>query len=197
MATRTIAHTLSDAEQVKLRHLLSLHPDIDADHPLDTEYPKMLYHANYVELAALVKDHNDPLVKKDAQESLRRTVVVVHDIETEEEYLKDGYFSNPVDIIIQQTGKDPRVPTGREGRRSAALEARSIDQELRALRRRYAQLTGKSLNDEDDDTGASTVTRQIIAGAAGGGAHVGEEADHAPASKEPKKTPAGKTAPRK
>lgn len=150
---RDVSKVLTDAEALKLRALLAQTPDIQIDSALGQEYPKMLFHPNYIELYRLVKDHPDPLVKKEAQQKMSRVIVIVHDIETEEDYLQDKWRSDPNDFIVMSKEEgglgeaDPRIPVGREGRRASALRKQDRETELRDLRRRYAELTGRSLID--------------------------------------------------
>lgn len=153
---RDVSKVLSDAETVKLRALLAQTPDIPVDDSFGQEYPKMLFHNAYIELYRLVKNHPDPLVKKEAQEKMRTVIVIVHNIEDEEEYLADGWKADPCDIITAPVAEggmgevNPRIPTGREGRRADRQQKASREQELRNLRRRYAELTGRKLAEDDE-----------------------------------------------
>lgn len=152
---RDVSKVLSDAETIKLRALLAQTPDIQVDSALGQEYPKMLFHPSYIEMYRLVKDHPDPLVKKEAQQKMSRVLVVVHDIDTEEDYITDGWRADPNDFIVMSKEDgglgeaDPRVPVGREGRRASAMKKQDRETELRDLRRRYAELTGKHLSEVD------------------------------------------------
>ncbi len=153
---RDVSKVLSDAETLKLRALLAQTPDLPISDQLGQEYPKMLFHNAYIELYRLIKNHPDPLVKKEAQEKMRNVIVIVHNIEDEEEYLADGWKHDPCDIItapVEEGGMgevNPRIPTGREGRRADRQNKATREQELRNLRRRYAELTGRKLADDDE-----------------------------------------------
>lgn len=153
---RDLTKILSDAETLKLRALLSQQPDIPLDSSFGQEYPKMLYDRPYVDLYRLVKGHPDPLVRKEAQQAIGKTIVIVHDIETEEDYLADGWRNDPNDFItmsLEEGGLgevDPRIPVGKEGRRADKQNRATRDQELRNLRRRYAELTGVRLADAEE-----------------------------------------------
>lgn len=150
---RDLTKILSAAETLKLRALLSQQPDIPIDSSFGQEYPKMLYERNYVDLYRLVKSHPDALVRKEAQQGMTRVIVIVHDIETEEDYLADGWRNDPNDFItmsLEDGGLgevDPRIPVGKEGRRADKMNRQTREHELRDLRRRYAELTGVRLAD--------------------------------------------------
>ena len=146
---RDLTKVLSDAEAVKLRALLAQTPDIPVDEHFGEEYPKMLFHADYLPLYRLIKEHPDPLVKKEAQAKMGRVIVVVHTIEDEEEYLSDGWKTQPAELMVAAGEVDPRIPTGREGRRAGKMRDADREHELRTLRRRYAELTGKKFVDDE------------------------------------------------
>lgn len=153
---RDLTKVLNDAEVVKLRALLAQSPDLPVDDHGWQEYPKMLFHRDYIDLYRLVKSHPDPLVKKEAQQNMRRVLVIVHDIGTEEDYLADGWRTDPNEFIVASIADgglgevDPRIPTGREGRRAHQTAKATREAELRELRRRYAELTGTRLADDHD-----------------------------------------------
>lgn len=155
---RDLTKVLSDADAVKLRALLAAQPDVAITSPIGQEYPKMLFHRHYIDLYRLIKDNADPLVKKEAQQQLNRVIVVVHNIEDEEEYLADKWRGDPNDFIVMAVEEgglgeaDPRRPTGREGRRAEKMNRATRETELRDLRRRYAELTGKRLADDPGET---------------------------------------------
>lgn len=150
---RDLTKVLSDAETLKLRALLSNTPDIDPSDRLGQEYPKMLFHPDYIPIYRIIKNTTDHVAKKEAQVQMRRAIVIVHDIETEEDYLADHWRADPNDFItmsVEDGGLgevDPRIPTGREGRKAEKQNKASRDAELRALQRRYAELTGTRLAD--------------------------------------------------
>lgn len=152
---RDVTKVISDAEYVKLRALLAQTPDLPVDDNFGKEYPKMLYHPNFVELYRLVKSHPDPLVKKEAQQKMNTVVIIVHTIEDEEDYLSDGWVNDPNEIMTRSKEDggmgeaDSRIPTGREGRRSSAMNKANRESELREIRRRYAELTGRKLAEDD------------------------------------------------
>lgn len=154
---RDVSKILTDADLLKLRELLKQAPTVAVDPNAFEEYPKMLFHPDWLTCYRLIKDHPDPVVKKDASEKLRNVQIIVHDFETEEEYLADGWKSDPNDIIIDAGEVDPRIPTGREGRRAARQTALDRDTELRSLRRRYAELTGHRLADEPQEVAQPVV----------------------------------------
>lgn len=151
---RDVSKILSEAETVKLRALLSQTPDFPVDENFGKEYPRMLFSPQYIELYRLIKDHPDDLVKKEAKSKLNRVTVIVHNVEDEEDYITDGWKNDPNDFItmsIEDGGlgeADPRIPTGREGRRFAKINKVTREIELRDLRRRYAELTGKKLAED-------------------------------------------------
>lgn len=152
---RDVTKTLSDTEVAKLRALLSQNPEIIEDESLGGEYPKMLFHPKYVTNMLTYKTAEDPIVKKAAKEQMRRLVLVVEDIETEEEYLGDGWRTSPAEIMIRDLGlDDPRIPKGREARRQQAINRVDRETELRQLRRRYAELTGHPFSDVVPDAPA-------------------------------------------
>lgn len=169
---RDLTKVLDDAELIKLRAILSQHPDIVPDAALGTEYPKMLYHRDFLEMNGLVKDHPDPVVKKDASEQLRRCVVVVYNIGQEEEYLADAdWYAHPADIAVALGFGDPREPKGREALLASRQVKHDTEHEIRELRRRYAQLTGRKLG--ADELGEDVPTRSaaataVLAGVGGG-----------------------------
>lgn len=137
---RDLSKILSDADTLKLRALLAQHPDVESTGILD-EYPKMLFSPGYWERYIFIRTTKDPVARKEAVQQIHNFVVAVHDIETEEEYLTDGYKTDPVQFLLDAGEKDPRVPTGREGRRALEDERVSREQEIRNLKRRFAQLT--------------------------------------------------------
>lgn len=158
---RDVTTILSDAEIVRLRALIAQAPALPLDASGRLEYPKILYRRDYIGFARLAAATTDPLVRKEALEKLRHTYLAVHDIETEEDYLADlfedqtqQWFTDPNDIItlaVEQGGlgeRDPRIPTGREGRRAAAQNKADREYELRQLRRRFTELTGRKLEEE-------------------------------------------------
>lgn len=153
---RDVSRILTDAELLKLRELLKQAPTQPIEANAFQEYPRALYHPDYLTCYRLIKDHPDPLVKKDANDKLRNVVILVHDFETEEEYLADGWVSDPNVLVIAQNiadgmspdRADPRVPVGREGRRASKQVAQDRESELRSLKRRYAELTGTRMGDD-------------------------------------------------
>lgn len=152
---RDVSKILSDADLLKLRALLDGTSGNSATSGGFLEYPKMLFHPEWLTPWRLVKDHPDPLVRKEAQQKLPALQVIVHDIEMEEEYLADGWRSDPNEFIVADNEAhgvahpDPRVPKGREGRLARRSQAEAADLELANLRRRYAELTGRRLLDEE------------------------------------------------
>lgn len=151
---RDVSKILSDADLLKLRALLDGTTGNSATNGGFLEYPKMLFHPEWLTPWRLVKDHPDPLVRKEAQQKLPALQVIVHDIELEEEYLADGWRSDPNEFIVADNEAngvahpDPRVPKGREGRLARKTQAEAAEIELANLRRRYAELTGRRLLDE-------------------------------------------------
>lgn len=156
---RDVSRILSEADLIKLRALLS-QADLPAvtDAHVFEEYPKILYAPDWLMCWRLWKEHPDPIVRKDSREKMRRCEVIVHDIETEEEYLQDGWRQDPVQLMIEAGEPNPRVPSGREGRRADRdlKAARAV--ELADLRRRYAELTGRKITEEPwEDASAEPV----------------------------------------
>lgn len=150
---RDLTKVLSEAEIIKLRQLAAQTPDMPTVAAgAFQEYPKILYHPDYVPLSRVANGHPDPLTRKEALQKMPRVVVVVHDLETEEEYLRDHWKIDPVEIMLEMGEKDPRIPIGREGRLAASQRRQTVAEEVAELRRRYASLTGRSLVDEDHDT---------------------------------------------
>lgn len=146
---RDVTKVLSEADTLKLRALLAAQPEI-ADSGLGAEYPKMLYAADYWPLYVAVKTNPDPLKKKEAQQAMQHVIIVVHDLEVEEDYLADGWRDDPVKHLIEAGEADPRTPHGREGRRAVASAKIQREEELRDLKRRYAELTGIRLKDAEE-----------------------------------------------
>jgi hypothetical protein len=169
---RDVSKILSDADLLKLRALLDGTTGNSASGGF-LEYPKMLFHPEWLTPWRLVKDHPDPLVRKEAQQKLPALQVIVHDIEMEEEYLADGWRTDPNEFIVADNEAhgvahpDPRVPKGREGRLARKSQAEAADLELANLRRRYAELTGRRLLDEatteDEMPLAATAEPQVSA----------------------------------
>lgn len=161
---RDVTRILSDAELIKLRALLAQSP---VQTPLEEDefkdYPKMLYAPEWVTCYRLIKDHPDPLIKKEAMEKLKHVQVQVFDAETEEEYLLDGWKRDPNDFIVEaniaagMTNPDPRVPTGREARRASAMNKRDREAELRDIRLRYAELMGITIDEDPTLQGTAHV----------------------------------------
>lgn len=145
---RDVSKILSDAEVTKLKALIAQAPNLATGPDEFQDYPKMMFHPDWLEVWKVMARHPDPLLRKEAQEKLRIVQVIVHNLEDEEEYLADGWVNDPNQIIIDKEGRDPRVPTGRESRRAKADEKRDRERELAEIRRRYAELTGRRLADE-------------------------------------------------
>lgn len=161
---RDLSKVLSEAELIKIRALLDQNPDLIGTHERGGEYPKMLVHDDYLELLLMKEGTQDPVIKKECTEKLRRCVLVVTNIEDEEEYLADGYKTTLAAVMtdakcadgtLRYGLLDPRIPTGREGKRARVDAARSREAELQDLRRRYAELTGRRLADEPEALVAS------------------------------------------
>lgn len=167
---RDVSKILSDADLLKLRALLDGTTGNSASGGF-LEYPKMLFHPEWLTPWRLVKDHPDPLVRKEAQQKLPALQVIVHDIEMEEEYLADNWRADPNEFIVADNeahgmaNPDPRVPKGREGRRARRSQAEAAELELATLRRRYAELTGRRLLDEPttDDLPATSLADTTLA----------------------------------
>lgn len=171
---RDVSRILSDADLIKLRELLKAAPSGPmADTHAFQDYPRMLFAPGWVECYRILKEGEDHLVRKQASETMRKLQVIVPDVEAEEEYLLDGWKSDPnefvillnaADGLVDATGQgvDPRIPTGREGRRASHMKKLDMQHELANIRRRYAELTGRKL--ADDDAGvAAAPTEHIIA----------------------------------
>lgn len=156
---RDVSKVLSDAEFVKLRGLLSQQPGgLDPFAPTEfRDYPKVLYHPDWLTCWRIIKTSPDELLKKEAKEKMKQVQVIVHDAEQEEDYLMDGWRSDPNDLITEFNIKhgvanpDPRVPTGREGRRARAQAQLTKDEEIRHLRLRYAELMGTPIESDTPD----------------------------------------------
>lgn len=142
---RDLSKVLAPAEVDRLQRMLRQHPEIAPDENEGGEYPKMLYSEKFGAVQAIFKDHLDPLEKKKAVEQLRHLYVIVWNAEDEIEYLKDGYKASPADFLPES--EDTRIPRGREARLAGTQKKQSMEDELRNLRRRYAQLTGQELED--------------------------------------------------
>ncbi len=153
---RDVSRILSDADLVKLKAFLNATPASPVDPHAFAEYPKMLFHPDWLTCYKLIQSATDPLVRKEAVEKIRLTQIIVNDFETEEEYLADGWKTDPCDLIIADneangvTHPNPREPKGREYRRAKSQQEADRQAELREIKRRYALLTGKKL-DEDAD----------------------------------------------
>lgn len=156
---RDVSKVLSDAEFVKLRGLLSQQPGgLDPFAPTEfRDYPKVLYHPDWLTCWRIIKTSPDELLKKEAKEKMKQVQVIVHDAEQEEDYLLDGWRSDPNELITEFNVKngvanpDPRVPTGREGRRARAQAQLTKDEEIRHLRLRYAELMGTPIESDTPD----------------------------------------------
>lgn len=154
---RDVSKILSDSELLKLRELIRQAPALSVDEHDFAMYPKMMFHPDWVPCNAIIKGHPDPLLRKEALEKLRHVETIVHDIETEEDYIQDGWRSDPNTLIVEANiaagvmNPDPRVPTGREGRRANTMAAQSRESKLREIRRQYAELTGRKLLDEPEE----------------------------------------------
>jgi hypothetical protein len=147
---RDVTKILSDAEILKFRELLRNVP-VPA-HPLVFgDYPRQMYRPDWYPLYLIVKESADLVQIKMAREALRTHEQTVIDITEEEEFLLDGWVSDPNDLAIKYYGRDPRVPTGREGRQAEKARTQARADELLRIRRRYAELTGRRLRDEPFD----------------------------------------------
>lgn len=157
---RDVSKVLSDAEFVKLRGLLSQQPGgLDPFAPAEfKDYPRVLYHPDWLTCWRIIKTSPDELLKKEAKEKMKHVQVIVHDAEMEEDYLLDGWRSDPNDLIVEfntlngVANPDPRVPTGREGRRAKANAAQTREDELRHLRLRYAELMGTTIESDTPES---------------------------------------------
>lgn len=173
---RDVSKILSDAEVLALKQLLSQQNLGPIEPGAFKEYPKVLYVEEFVTLSRLIKEHPDPLVKKEAKQKLSRTYVVVTDFEEEQEYLEDGWKTDPNEFIIEMNIKagmseakaDPRRPGGREGRMAAKSLKAQREAELRHLKRRFIELTGQRIegadlsDDPSEDLGASLAADDVV-----------------------------------
>lgn len=161
---RDVSKILSDTEFVKLRALLSQQPGgMDPIGPHEFEqYPKVLYHPDWITCWRIIKTSPDELLKKQAKEQMKHVQVIVHDPEQEEDFLLDGWRADPNELIVEfntangVAHPDPRVPTGREGRRAKQAAALTREEEILRLRLRYAELTGTPIEQASDDAPATT-----------------------------------------
>lgn len=113
------------------------------------EYPKILFHRDYLEQRDLAKNATDQLAKAMATEQMRRLQVVVQDIDEEEEMLADGYVRTTAELEMRRNGGlDPRIPRGREQRLASAQKAIQQEQELNRMRIRYLELTGRRMSED-------------------------------------------------
>lgn len=154
---RDVSKILSDAEVLALRQILSQQNLAPVEPGAFAEYPKVLYVEEFITLSRLIKDHPDPVVKKEARQKLPRTIVIVTTFEEEEEYLEDGWRTDPNEFVIEMNLRegvseeraDPRRPGGREGRMAARDLKSQRAAELRSLKRRYLELTGQRIERDD------------------------------------------------
>jgi hypothetical protein len=140
MRGQDLTKTLDAAEVIRLRALLQERPDLGEI--LETgDYPKILYHQKFYAAQQEWRTSTDPSAKQRLAEVMKLASHKVFDSEEEEDYLADGWKANPADHLEEKD--DPRIPRGLEARR--ALKATKVDrqQEVLALRRRLAELTGE------------------------------------------------------
>jgi hypothetical protein len=146
---RDVTKILSEADLLKLRDLLR-----DAPMPQTvqsfTEYPRMLFAPDWYPLWVITKNETDHLKVKQAQEQIKKHQVIVDNLEDEEDYLTDGWVSDPNELATAFLEKDPRIPDGRAGRIAAKDARHAREKELIDIRRRYAELTGRRLVDEPE-----------------------------------------------
>ena len=139
--------TALDPIEARRRQALLTPPMVVAADPNEgADYPRMLFSKAYVDAERAWRDAIDPLEQQQHAEAMKRGYVLVFSLEEEDEYLQEGYKSSPADHMAV----DPRIPVGREARKSLAARRLSDADELRALRRRYAGLTGRNLEEEPE-----------------------------------------------
>ncbi len=136
-----LTKTLGADELARVRALLAENPPDMPEPGQVTQYPRMLFHKNYLDNQQAWKDEVDDLKKKKFVEKMASSVHIVLDIEEEEEFLLDGWKRSPADFLPPD--KDPRIPVGREARRVAAQQRLSREDEIQQLRLRLAELTGR------------------------------------------------------
>ena len=156
---RDVSKILSDAELIAIKALLAQNGlgQTSSAPGVFAEYPKILYAPEFVLLQRLIQTHTDPIVRKEAKEKLSKTYVTVRDYESEMDYMQDGWKPDLNELIIELNlangvrpeQADPRQPHGREGRRASRDLKAQREQELRDIQRRYMELTGRRLADED------------------------------------------------
>ena len=163
---RDVSKILSDAELIAIKALLAQNNLGQTSAPgVFAEYPKILYAPEFVLLQRLIQTHTDPIVRKEAKEKLSKTYVTVRDYESEMDYMQDGWKPDLNELIIELNlangvrpeQADPRQPHGREGRRASRDLKEQREKELRDIQRRYMELTGRRLADEDDSEPAPVV----------------------------------------
>lgn len=140
---------------------LDVPPDPDRG---DEAYPKMLYEKGFVDAQRRYKDETDPKLIQKAHDDMKRTCKQVWGHEEELEYLEDGWRTSPADLM----DVDPRIPLGREGRRSAREKRLSVADELERLELRMAELKAeaRSMREDVANDDEPIVTPPIVLAAA-------------------------------
>ncbi len=136
-----LSKTLDTAELTRIRALLAENPPNLPEPGAVTQYPRMLFHASYLEAQVGWKGTKDELAKKTFIEKMQVATHIVIDVEEEEEFLLDGWKHSPADFLPPD--KDPRIPIGRELRKSLTQHRLSREDEIQQLKLRLAELTGR------------------------------------------------------
>lgn len=137
-----LSKTLDPRELAKIRALIGERPDLSGvPTPQGDElYPKLLYHPAFYAAQQAWKTNADPKEKSRLQNDMTRATQKVLDLEDELAWLEDGWLLSYADALPKD--QDPRIARGREGRRAAVENARSVQDEIAELQRRLAVLTG-------------------------------------------------------
>jgi len=136
-----LTKTLAPSELARIRTLLAENPPDMPEPGAITQYPRMLFHASYLENQLEWKKTKDELLKKTFVEKMVVATHIVTDVDEEEEFLLDGWKHSPADFLPPE--KDPRVPVGRELRKSLTQQRLSREDEIQQLKLRLAELTGR------------------------------------------------------
>jgi hypothetical protein len=137
-----LSKSLDPAELTRIRALLAENPPNLPEPGAVTQYPRMLFHASYLEAQQEWKKTKDETIKKVCVEKMAVAVHIVTDVEEEEEFLLDGWKHSPADFLPPD--KDPRIPVGRELRKALGQQRLSREDEIQSLRLRLAELTGRT-----------------------------------------------------
>lgn len=136
-----LTKTLDPAELTRIRALLAENPPDLPEPGGRVLYPTMLFHSSYLDAQLEWKKTKDELVKKTLIEKMQVATHTVIDADEAEEFLLDGWKRSPADFLAPD--RDPRIPVGRELRKSLSQQRLSREDEIQQLKLRLAELTGR------------------------------------------------------